>query len=45
MNALAPLRPLSFSHVTDWVFDLDNTLYPRTCNLFAQIDVEVMSSP
>jgi len=28
----------SFAHVTDWVFDLDNTLYPRTCNLFAQID-------
>ncbi len=27
------------SHVTDWVFDLDNTLYPRTCNLFAQIDL------
>jgi len=26
------------SHVTDWVFDLDNTLYPRTCDLFAQID-------
>jgi putative hydrolase of the HAD superfamily len=26
------------SHITDWVFDLDNTLYPRTCNLFAQID-------
>jgi len=32
--------PLSqFSHVTDWVFDLDNTLYPRQCNLFAQIDL------
>lgn len=29
----------TLSHVTDWVFDLDNTLYPRTCNLFAQIDV------
>lgn len=29
----------SFSHVTDWVFDLDNTLYPRGCNLFAQIDL------
>jgi len=28
----------SLSHVTDWVFDLDNTLYPRECNLFAQID-------
>ena len=37
MNALAPV-PRSLSHVTDWVFDLDNTLYPRSCNLFAQID-------
>lgn len=25
-------------HVTDWIFDLDNTLYPRTCDLFAQVD-------
>jgi putative hydrolase of the HAD superfamily len=31
--------PRSLSHVTDWVFDLDNTLYPRECNLFAQIDL------
>ena len=38
MNALSP-APGSLSHVTDWVFDLDNTLYPRTCNLFAQIDL------
>lgn len=37
MNDLS-LAPKSLSHVTDWVFDLDNTLYPRTCNLFAQID-------
>lgn len=28
----------TLDHVTDWVFDLDNTLYPRECNLFAQID-------
>ena len=28
-----------FAEVTDWVFDLDNTLYPRACNLFAQIDL------
>lgn len=28
----------NLDHVTDWVFDLDNTLYPRECNLFAQID-------
>lgn len=29
----------ALSHVTDWIFDLDNTLYPRDYNLFAQIDV------
>ncbi|NNU15791.1 pyrimidine 5'-nucleotidase [Parvularcula sp. ZS-1/3] len=28
----------SFAGVTDWVFDLDNTLYPASCNLFAEID-------
>ena len=27
-----------FDHVETWVFDLDNTLYPADCNLFAQID-------
>ncbi|MEO1311358.1 MAG: pyrimidine 5'-nucleotidase [Pseudomonadota bacterium] len=27
-----------FTHVEDWIFDLDNTLYPADCNLFAQID-------
>jgi len=34
-----PAIPRSLSHVTDWVFDLDNTLYPRECNLWAQIDL------
>ena len=42
-------RPLSssreaapdFSHVEAWVFDLDNTLYPPSCNLFAQIDAKM----
>ncbi len=38
MNSLAPLQTAAFADVTDWVFDLDNTLYPRECNLFAQID-------
>ncbi len=37
MNDLG--SPRSLAHVTDWVFDLDNTLYPRECNLFAQIDM------
>jgi putative hydrolase of the HAD superfamily len=30
-----------FSHVTDWVFDLDNTLYPHHSNLFSQIDLKM----
>lgn len=33
--------PTRFSHVTDWVFDLDNTLYPHHSNLFSQIDVRM----
>lgn len=28
----------AFTHVDAWVFDLDNTLYPSECDLFAQID-------
>ncbi|MBZ8133813.1 pyrimidine 5'-nucleotidase [Afifella sp. IM 167] len=46
MNALAaedvaPHRPedlAAFGGVEAWVFDLDNTLYPRDSNLFVQID-------
>ncbi|MDO9417778.1 pyrimidine 5'-nucleotidase [Pararhizobium sp.] len=30
--------PSDFAHITDWVFDLDNTLYPHHVDLFAQID-------
>lgn len=41
MNDLTPARPAGLDHVTEWVFDLDNTLYPRECNLFAQIDVRI----
>ena len=33
--------PSRFAHVTDWVFDLDNTLYPHHSNLFSQIDVKM----
>ena len=28
----------AFSHVTTWVFDLDNTLYPPSARLFDLID-------
>jgi len=30
-----------FSHVTAWVFDLDNTLYPPAARLFDQIEVRM----
>jgi putative hydrolase of the HAD superfamily len=28
-------------HVENWVFDLDNTLYPADCHLFSQIDARM----
>ena len=28
----------AFAHVTTWIFDLDNTLYPASCGLFDLID-------
>lgn len=31
----------SFSHVSYWVFDLDNTLYPPAARLFDQIEVRM----
>jgi putative hydrolase of the HAD superfamily len=31
----------AFGHVEAWVFDLDNTLYPADCNLFAEIDTRM----
>src|SRR5262249_36559250 len=33
-----PAQRSGFDYVDTWVFDLDNTLYPADCNLFAQID-------
>ena len=28
-------------HIDSWIFDLDNTLYPASANLFSQIDVKM----
>jgi putative hydrolase of the HAD superfamily len=45
MDAPSPTFPApdapELSHVDAWVFDLDNTLYPAECNLFAQVDVRI----
>ena len=30
-----------FRDVDTWIFDLDNTLYPRSCDLFAQMDLRM----
>lgn len=30
--------PPALAHIDAWIFDLDNTLYPATANLFAQVD-------
>src|ERR1700750_2628162 len=40
MPSSAPARsaPRTFAHVETWVFDLDNTLYPRHLNLWQQVD-------
>jgi putative hydrolase of the HAD superfamily len=40
-KVLAPrdgVQPRGFAHTDSWIFDLDNTLYPAECNLFAQVD-------
>ncbi len=34
----APREVRGFADVDTWIFDLDNTLYPASCNLFAQVD-------
>jgi len=36
-----PANPVNIADVETWIFDLDNTLYPASCDLFAQIDVRM----
>lgn len=35
------LRRARFADVVDWVFDLDNTLYPASTDLFAQVNARI----
>ena len=35
---LSPVTVRGFAAINAWIFDLDNTLYPSSCNLFAQVD-------
>ena len=36
-------RAMDFSHVTTWIFDLDNTLYPPEAALFDQIEARMVA--
>jgi putative hydrolase of the HAD superfamily len=36
-----PGPPAAFAHIEDWIFDLDNTLYPASCRLFDQVDKRI----
>jgi len=38
---MSPLDLTPFKDVETWIFDLDNTLYPRSCDLFAQMNVRM----
>ncbi len=38
MTRLTGTKHRGFDNTCVWVFDLDNTLYPSECNLFAQVD-------
>jgi putative hydrolase of the HAD superfamily len=35
------LMPHTLDHIDTWIFDLDNTLYPASCDLFALIDTRM----
>jgi putative hydrolase of the HAD superfamily len=38
MDLITPTELTAFRRTRTWIFDLDNTLYPAECNLFAQVD-------
>ena len=43
-EAVAPHKPrdlATFADTDAWIFDLDNTLYPRSTNLFRQVDERI----
>lgn len=44
MNQLHPeFDPQDFAHVSVWIFDLDNTLYPNEARLFDQVALRMRS--
>lgn len=39
--ARAGAQERTFADINAWIFDLDNTLYPAGCNLFAEVDMRM----
>src|SRR5260370_5109135 len=36
-----PARGRPLHEIETWIFDLDNTLYPHSCNLFAEVEARM----
>ena len=43
LSNTAPLLPARLAGVDTWLFDMDNTLYPASANLFQQIDARMQA--
>lgn len=41
LSYLGTMSSAPLAHVQSWIFDLDNTLYPPECDLFALMDVRM----
>ena len=40
-SAVPPRKGCPLTEVETWIFDLDNTLYPASCNLFVQVEARM----
>ena len=41
MQAIAPITDFPTTMINDWIFDLDNTIYPARTNLFLRVAVRI----
>ena len=41
MQAIAPISDFPTTMINDWIFDLDNTIYPARTNLFLRVAVRI----
>ena len=41
MQTIAPITDFPTTMINDWIFDLDNTIYPARTNLFLRVAVRI----